>query len=88
MRLALDFSDGASGVVDFKPVFEGRPGSLGELMEPEAFAQVYLDEGILTWPNGVGLDPLVVYCRATGRKLTEFVPEADDSILKPHEVST
>ena len=55
-RLALSFSDGSEGERDFSDLFaEG-----GEMVEPlrdaAFFARVFLDEGILTWPNGFDLE--------------------------------
>ena len=79
--LDLVFANGELGRVDFLPVFTGRPGLLGELANVSEFDKVELVDGVLTWPNGVDLDPLVVYCRATGHKISEFIPGADDAIL-------
>ena len=54
-RLALVFSDGTEGERDFSDMIaEG-----GEMVEPlrdlTFFARVFLDDGILTWPNGFDL---------------------------------
>jgi hypothetical protein len=66
-RLRLRFDDGASGIVDvsrrvpFDGVFE-------PLRDPEYFRRVRVDPelGTVVWPNGADLDPVVLYCLATG----------------------
>jgi Protein of unknown function (DUF2442) len=57
--LHLTFDDGVERDVDLAdelwgPVFE-------PLKDPEFFAQVTVDHGTVTWPNGVDLDPLVLH---------------------------
>ena len=67
----LTFSDHLEGDVDLEPFFRGRSGLLAELASPEAISAVYLDEeaGTIAWPNGVDLDPLVLWSEATGRPI-------------------
>jgi hypothetical protein len=67
-ELALEFSDGSSGRVDFAGSFAGKPGLLGQLDHLESFRQVRLDPeaGTIIWPNGVDLCPDVLRRRATG----------------------
>ncbi len=59
----LTFSDGARGVVDLAPRLLGRGGVFEALRDPAFFARVSVDEeaGTITWPNGVDLDPDVLY---------------------------
>lgn len=60
-RLALRFRDGLVAELDFESVFEAAPGPLAkELCVPDAFARVTLDDGILTWPNGYDIDPVML----------------------------
>lgn len=59
--LAIAFSDGTEGEHDFSTlVAEG-----GEMVEPlrdtAFFARVFLDDGILTWPNGFDLDSIALH---------------------------
>lgn len=67
-RLELSFADGTSGVADLQPLLAGRMGMLKPLHTPEYFALVQLDEeaGTVCWPNGVDLDPDVLYAVAHG----------------------
>ncbi|MFD3006594.1 DUF2442 domain-containing protein [Thermus tengchongensis] len=68
-RLLLGFDDGTEGEVAFSP---GEfTGVLEPLRDPAFFAQAHPDPefGSLAWPGEIELDPLVVYERATGRKV-------------------
>jgi hypothetical protein len=59
-RLCLHFKDDFIAEVDFLPHVKAKQkaGSLLKpLQDPEFFAQVYLDHGVLTWPNGYDLAP-------------------------------
>ena len=62
-RVALDFTDGSRGDVDLAPLIAGRGGVFQALQDPTFFAQVLVDEeaGTLAWPNGVDLDPDMLY---------------------------
>ena len=60
-RLAVAFSDGSEGERDFADLIaEG-----GEMVEPlrdvAFFARVFLDDGVLTWPNGFDLDSIALH---------------------------
>ena len=70
-RLALDFSDGAAGEVDLRPDIVGRGGVFAQLEDVAYFSRVRVeaDAGTIAWPNGVDLDPDVLYSRATGKPL-------------------
>lgn len=59
----LRFADGSDGTVDLGPRIRGRGGVFTALQDPGYFAQVALDAeaGTITWPNGVDLDPDVLY---------------------------
>jgi hypothetical protein len=68
-RLRLAFSDGVSGVIDFKDRIVGRGGVFEALEDPEVFAAFVIDEegGTLAWPNGVDFCPETLHALATGR---------------------
>jgi hypothetical protein len=52
------FSNGAEGERDFREMI-GEGGQMVEpLRDPGYFARVFLDDGILTWPNGFDLDSI------------------------------
>jgi hypothetical protein len=59
----LTFTDGSRGVVDLGPRLAGRGGVFEPLKDPAYFARVSVDEdaGTIAWPNGVDLDPDVLY---------------------------
>ena len=62
-RVRLGFTDGAEAVVDLAPLVEGRDGVFAPLQDPAYFALVSVDAeaGTIVWPNGVDLDPDVLY---------------------------
>ena len=57
----VDFNDGTSQVIDFRPVLKGDlPVSL---QEPSLFDRVTLDNEAhtLVWPNGADFDPAILH---------------------------
>ena len=68
-RVRLSFSDGATGVIDFRDRIVGRGGVFEALEDPDVFAGFRIDEeaGTLTWPNGVDFCPETLHALATGR---------------------
>ena len=62
-RLELDFTDGSRGVVDLAPMIAGRGGVFEPLQDRAFFSRVGVDAdaGTVVWPNGVDLDPDVLY---------------------------
>jgi hypothetical protein len=72
-RLFLRFSDGATGELDVAAYisFEG----VFEPLKHEDFfrlVRVNPELGTIEWPNGADLDPIVLYCRATGTPLPDW----------------
>jgi hypothetical protein len=67
-QLALSFTDGSSGVVDLRSWIAGRGGVFAPLQDESFFAQVDVDTyaGTIVWPNGVDLDPDMLYDAAHG----------------------
>ena len=61
-RLCLHFRDDFISEIAFeKWVKKSSAGPLRKpLRDAEYFAQVYLDHGALTWPNGYDIDPCAV----------------------------
>lgn len=70
-RLRLTFNDGISGIVDLWDDVVGRGGVFAPLQNPAYFRRVSVDPGTgsIVWPNGVDLDPDVLYHRLTSRPL-------------------
>ena len=57
-RLRLRFSDGSFGEHDFLPVIgEGGP-MIAPLADAGYFARVFIEMGVLAWPNGFDLDSI------------------------------
>ena len=59
--LRVDFNDGTSQVIDFRPVLKGD--LYGPLQEPSLFDRVTLDKEAhtLVWPNGADFDPAILH---------------------------
>ena len=57
----VDFNDGTSQVIDFRPVLKGD--LYGPLQEPSLFDRVTLDNEAhtLVWPNGADFDPAILH---------------------------
>lgn len=64
----LTFSDGSQGTVDLTGWIGGRGGLFAALQDPAFFAQVSVDHeaGTIVWPNGVDLDPDMLFLAARG----------------------
>lgn len=60
-RLRLRFSDASEGERDFSDVVgEGGP-MVDALRDQNLFAQVFLEFGTLSWPNGFDLDSIALH---------------------------
>jgi hypothetical protein len=70
-QLELTFADQSVGTVDLLPWIGGRGGVFAPLQAPEYFAKVTLDAagGTVVWPNGVDLDPQMLYAAACEERL-------------------
>lgn len=64
--VALTFADGTEGVVDLAPSMRGHGNMYTPLQDPDYFALVRVapESGTIVWPNGVDLDPDVLYHKA------------------------
>ena len=60
-RLALAFSDGTEGERDFADMVAEGGEMVEPLGDPAFFTRVFLDDGILTWPNGFDLDSIALH---------------------------
>jgi hypothetical protein len=59
--LEIEFSDGTVGVRDFSSIRE-KTGSMAEPPRDQFyFAQVFVEDGALTWPNGYDWDPIALH---------------------------
>ena len=59
--LKVDFDDGTTQVIDFRPVLKGD--LYGALDDVSVFDQVQLDTQVhtLVWPNGADFDPTMLH---------------------------
>lgn len=73
-RLLLFFRNGEQGEIDLRERIVGRGGIFHELENLEYFKQVEVDPevGTIVWPNGVDLDPDVLYSSTMGVPLPQF----------------
>ena len=62
-QLELQFADETRGIVDLTTSIRGRGGVFEPFQDPAFFARVTVDHeaGTIVWPNGVDLDPDVLY---------------------------
>ncbi len=60
-RLCLHFRDDFIAELDFLPWLKKKQAPMNDpLLDEHFFSQVYLDHGVLTWPNSFDLDPSTV----------------------------
>ena len=78
-RLRLVFDDGAHGEVDLAEQLEFQ-GVFEPLLEPQFSAQVRVvpDTGMIEWPNGADIDPLVLRSWVTGEPLPDWAVPLDE----------
>jgi hypothetical protein len=69
-RVRLRFEDGVAGELDLSEIirFEGVFEPLRDLAAFAALT-VSADPGTICWPNGIDLDPDVLYARIIGREI-------------------
>ena len=72
--LHLIFDDGVERDVDLAGDLWGL--MFEPLKDPEYFAQVAVDHGTVVWPNGLDLDPLVLYGDFEPSRRSEDAPES------------
>lgn len=59
LSIQVTFADGISGKVQFEPSY--LTGVFQALKDPDAFRQVYIEQGAVTWPGNVDLAPDAMY---------------------------
>jgi hypothetical protein len=69
--LRLSFTDGTEAELDFANKVVGRGGVIAPLADVAYFGRVTIDPEARTliWPNGLDLDPDVLYAEATDTPL-------------------
>jgi len=79
-RLALEFSDGTSGIADLTNLIETTPGPIESLRDPKMFATAHVDAfaGTVCWMNGIDIAPDTLYALAHGMKRPESFQETQE----------
>ncbi len=60
-RLAIEFSDDSTGERDFSFVTGETGPMLEPLKDPAYFRRVFVENGVMTWPNGYDWDPIALH---------------------------
>jgi hypothetical protein len=60
-RLAVEFSDDTIGERDFSFIKSESGPMLEPLKDPKYFQRVFVEDGVLTWPNGYDWDPIALH---------------------------
>jgi hypothetical protein len=60
-RLWIEFSDDNVGERDFAFLTTECGPMIEPLKDATYFARVFVENGVLTWPNGFDLDPIALY---------------------------
>jgi uncharacterized protein DUF2442 len=68
-RLEIEFSDGTVGTRDFAFMVVRSGPMLEPLRDPGYFARVFIEEGVLTWPNGYDYDSIALHDEMKGEGL-------------------
>jgi hypothetical protein len=60
-RLMIEFSDDTIGERDFSYIKNEAGPMLEPLKDPAYFRRVFVEDGVLTWPNGYDWDPIALH---------------------------
>jgi Protein of unknown function (DUF2442) len=68
-ELAIGFSDGTTGTHDFAAIV-AEGGKMVDPLKDEAFFQrVFIELGVLAWPNGFDIDSIALHAEMKSRGL-------------------
>lgn len=59
--LLIRFSDSCEGERDFSDLFDHDGPMVEPLRDPGFFARVFVDDGVLAWPNGFDIDSIALH---------------------------
>jgi Protein of unknown function (DUF2442) len=68
-RLRLHFSDGTEGERDFSDMIADGGEMVEPLSEPAFFSRVFIECGVLAWPNGFDIDSIALHMEMKERGL-------------------
>jgi Protein of unknown function (DUF2442) len=57
-QLRVKFSDGTTGIHDFRDIVEETGPMVEPLRNQDIFNRVFVSMGVLTWPNGFDVDAI------------------------------
>lgn len=60
-RVRVTFSNGDSGIRDFADLIADGGVMVEPLRDPAFFARVFVQSGVLAWPNGFDLDAIALH---------------------------
>ena len=60
-RLAIEFSDDTMGERDFSFITRETGPMLEPLKDTTYFHRVFVENGVITWPNGYDWDPIALH---------------------------
>lgn len=60
-RLSMTFSNGDTGARDFSDLITEGGAMVEPLRDQAFFARVFLQHGVLAWPNGFDLDAIALH---------------------------
>jgi len=60
-RLLVAFSNGEEGERDLSGLVTEGGVMVEPLRNPSFFARVFIDDGVVSWPNGFNLDSIALY---------------------------
>ena len=76
-RLEVMFSDGMSGVADLIDFVMADGSVVQPLRDPGYFAEVFLELGVPTWPNGCDIDAIALHMRMEEQGLLRAAAAAE-----------
>ena len=71
-KLRLTFKNGKQGIVDLGK-YSHKGGVFSRFSDINYFKKVYVDHGVLCWPDNVDIAPETIYSMATGEQLPEWM---------------
>jgi hypothetical protein len=60
-RLKVRFSNGQGGIADFSNMVAEGGAMVTPLAQPGFFKRVFLQNGVLAWPNGFDIDAIALH---------------------------
>ncbi|MGL4635824.1 MAG: DUF2442 domain-containing protein [Beijerinckiaceae bacterium] len=68
-KLAIHFSDGTTGIHDFEDIVAEGGSMLDPLKDVAFFQRVFIEFGVLAWPNGFDIDAIALHADMKSRGL-------------------